>query len=208
MQADGFRALIQRAHAGDRQAMDLLLAAVLPDLQCRARRYRSADQPDASAADLVQVACLHAWQKLDQFDCAGDSETTRTQFRAWMLRILDSQGLNALRFRSTQRRKPSQPLLRLTASGPGEADDTVNRLDPAADESTPSAAARGGEQSDLIRRALNALPEEDRAIIELHYFEEVSLRQIAARLQLSEDRVRSRYHSALRRLERELGGLV
>ena len=34
-----------------------------------------------------------------------------------------------------------------------------------------------------------------------------SLRQIAARLQLSQDRVRDRYHVTLRRLERDLGSL-
>ena len=48
----------------------------------------------------------------------------------------------------------------------------------------------------------------DREIVRLCFFDGLSLRQIAERLQLSYDKVRQRYHRSLKVLERELGGLL
>jgi len=209
MQSDGFRDLVRRAQARDRQAMDQLLAAVRPALQHHARPYATLDQPEASASDLVQSACLHAWQKLAQFACGADDAQTLAQFRAWMIRILHRLGLNAVRSRSAQCRQPPGICFLLGLSRPAEGADREDRAEPIAPDATPSSQARTGERTRLLHQALANVPADtDRAIVRLRFFEGQSLRQIAAHLQLSEDKVRERFHFTLRRLERELGGLL
>jgi RNA polymerase sigma factor (sigma-70 family) len=205
MPADAFRDLIRRAQARDRQAMDQLLAQVRADLHWHARRYATVDQPDASASDLVQNTCLHAWQKLTLFECGPDDPQTVALFRAWMIRILHRVGLNVIRFRSAQRRKPPRPTVRL---GKGRPDSSDAGPEPVAPCATPSSLARTGEETHLLRRALENLPHDlDRTIVSLRFFEGLSLRQVAERLQLSPDKVRERCHFTLRRLQRELGEL-
>ena len=61
------------------------------------------------------------------------------------------------------------------------------------------------ERSLLVQRALENIPDEaDREIIRLFFFEQLSLSQIAQRLDWSYDRVRERYRQGMRQLERLL----
>src|SRR5687768_16044278 len=99
--------------------------------------------------------------------------------------------MNVARARSTHRRRPPAPLVRLSPAGP---DDTARGVEPAAHGATPSSAARGNETSDIIRQALGRLPADDRDIIERHDFDGLSLRQIAARRGVREDEVRRSYY--------------
>src|SRR5205823_6394028 len=76
-------------------------------------------------------------------------------------------------------------------------------IDPAASDPTPSANVQADEQARLIRAALERIPDTtDREMVRLCFFEGLSLRQIAERLNLTYDEVRERYHSSLRLLER------
>ncbi len=189
--------------------MDQLLALIRPDLQRRAGSYAAPDQPEASASDLVQNVCLRAWQNLHQFGCGADDDQACAQFRAWVIQILHRLGLNTIRFRTAQRRRPGQQLIRLGGCGQGDSSPAGTGPEPAANVSTPSSRACAGEQASRVQQALAKVPEPtDRAIVRLRFFEGLSLRQIAERLHLSEDKVRERYRVTLRRLQRELGGLT
>ena len=55
-----------------------------------------------------------------------------------------------------------------------------------------------------VRSALDHLPEDERAAIEVAYFEGYTYREAAARLDVPEGTVKSRIRSGLRRLHREL----
>src|SRR5262249_42100972 len=161
---DGFRDLILRAQAGDRRAMDEALEAVRPELQARAGRFAAPDRPEASASDLVQEVCLRAWEKLGQFTGEGTDQRTRSAVRGWVLSLLDSQGLTAVRHRNAQRRSPPGAVLRLAPA------DASDGLEPPADQPTPSARAGAFEEADLLRAALDRLPEGDRDIVRLRFF--------------------------------------
>jgi RNA polymerase sigma factor (sigma-70 family) len=209
MQAHGFRELVKRAQEGHPEALDQLLSAVRPELVRRARSYMTDEHPESSASDLVQNVCLRAWRNLAQFRCGADDEQTWLQFRAWMLRILARLGLNAVRSRSAQRRRPPQRPLRIGVSRPGERDGSRQVAEPPGDDSTPSSRVRAREEAALLRQALCTLPDAlDRTILEMRFFDGLPLRQIAARLRLSEDKVSERCHFSLRRLERHLRGLL
>ena len=198
--------LIARAQEGDRSSMDRLLEILQPFLERRARRYASSDQGCESTSDLVQEAWLRAWQNLDQFNGAERVEDTPKLFRAWVARIVHSIALNRLRDGKTQRRLPRGravvPLEDVRSGG-------VAGNSPRHPGPSPSVAVNTSDEARLVHEAMLELPDEvDRSIIELRFFEGLSLREISDRLKLSYDRTRERYHASMNVLERRLGGLA
>lgn len=202
MGPDNFLSLLNRARAGDRQAIDELLSGVRPWLEQQAHRFADPEQPDASVSDLVQQAWLKAWQSLAQFQGAADDEQAQAMFRGWLGTIVHRLGLNAVRDRKAQVRHPGGKMVRLDAL-------TEDRIDPPGSEPSPSAGLTLEEQIRRVRESLAKIPDAaDREIIRLRFFEGKSLRQIAEKLRLNHETVRQRYHAVLRHLERELGGLL
>jgi RNA polymerase sigma factor (sigma-70 family) len=201
--SDGFNVLLRRAQTGDRQALGALLAALRPYLEKVARRYAASSSASPSVSDLVQDACLRVWRKLDQFQGTDDDGQTLALFRAWVERIVWRLGQNSRRDRKARRRSPAQGLVRLA-----EPDGAGGTGEPPGREPTPSVNLRRVEQHESVRAALERLPSEPgRVIVRLHFFEGVSLREVARRLSLSYDQVRERYRVSMRFLERELGPL-
>jgi RNA polymerase sigma factor (sigma-70 family) len=185
--------------------LEALLVIVRPWLEQSARRYADPQRESASTSDLAQEAWLRAWQKLSQFQGADTDDETAARFRAWVNRMVQRLGKNAVRHRTAQHRKPPGKLRRLDAPPPA-AQDSQAKLDPAASEPTPSALVAADEQARRVRAALIKLANEiDREILRLRFFDGLSLRQIAERLQWNHEKVRQRYHAALRLLEREMG---
>lgn len=64
----------------------------------------------------------------------------------------------------------------------------------------------GWEQRDRVRAALASLSVEHRAVIELHFFQELSQREVGAALDLSQSAVHARLKRGLERLRVALGG--
>lgn len=208
MQADGFRELLRDAQAGDRAAAERLLAVVRQHLAQSAVKFADVGHAAESTSDLVQEASLKLWQRLDQFRGGESDEECLAMFLAWSVQIVNRLGLNAQRDRSTQRRSPAGPVLRL-ATRSGDGADSGWPAEPASAGQTPSANVRAGEEATVIRDAVNRLPDElDRAMLRLRFFEGRSLRQIAEELPLSYDQVRDRFRAIMQRLERELEGLL
>src|SRR6516165_10556226 len=180
MHPNGFRDLVDRARHGDREAVERLLTLIRPWLDDLARGR-------ADPADLAQEAWLRSWQKLDQFQGGGDDSQTLALFRAWLRRIVERLGLNRARDEQAQSRKPPGPLLRL---------DQPLEAEPAALEPPPAAHAEAVERAERVRHALERLPDDtDRAIVRLRFFEGLSLRQVAERLQRNHELVRQRFHA-------------
>jgi RNA polymerase sigma factor (sigma-70 family) len=204
----GFHNLVHRAQAGDPQAVAQLLELIRPRLEELAGGYADPAEPAASTADLVQQAWLRAWQKLDQFHGGADDAQTWGKFSAWLAQIVRRLGQDARRTRA-RHGPPSGKLRRLHARTPGESTTQGSRADPAASGPTPSAAIQAEEQAQMIRAALAKLADAtDREILRLRFFEGLSLRQVAERVQLNHETVRQRYHTTLRRLRRELGDIL
>ena len=99
MHAEGFHELLRQAQAGDRQAVDQLLAAIRPDLERLARPYADPGRPDESASDLVQSVLLRAWQNIEQFHGGSGDDETFAMFQGWIAQIAHRLGLNAVRDR-------------------------------------------------------------------------------------------------------------
>lgn len=127
------------------------------------------------ARDVVQGAFVKAWEKLPGFD-------PRYRFFSWMYRIVVNESLNA-----RERRRPTVPLAAgLRAAG------------------GPEEALRGRERADSLQAALLSLSADDRQVIGLRHFAELSYAEIGEALGLAEKTVKSRLHEARQRLGRVL----
>jgi len=153
----------------------------------------------ALAEDLAQEAFLRVYQARERYQ-------PEARFTTWLYRIATNLALNAIRDRR------SDPVVLDTAA---EADgEFASALDRAADK-RPTMEERLAEsdRQRLIREAIEALPEKQRAAVILHKYQDVDYRQIASILKVSESAVKSllfRAYESLRvRLEPLLqGGLV
>jgi RNA polymerase sigma factor (sigma-70 family) len=206
MRWHGVHALVAKAKAGDEAAWRDLCALANPYLLGLAQRLLGHGWPDRSVSDLTQETWLRAWRNLADFRGGQDDDQTGALFRAWLGSILKNTARNDSRFASARRRKGPGPAVRLDAAPPD--DSTWHGEAPAARDPSASANLRGEEQRALIRQALEELDDPvDVEILRLHFFESVSLTQIARRLDVTLDRVRQRFHRSLERLRPKLDAL-
>ena len=70
---------------------------------------------------------------------------------------------------------------------------------------SPSEEAIQEELRQRVRHALDALEDVDREVLLMHYVEQMTLREIAATLELSESATKSRHIRALDKLARQMG---
>jgi RNA polymerase sigma factor (sigma-70 family) len=198
----GFNDLLQQARGRDPEAQERLMRLVLPYLERQAGAMAGTSRASQSSSDLAQEALLRVWQKLDQFGGTGVDEESWAMFCAWAGQIVRRLGINSLRDRNAQRRRPPERVASLqeVGAGPGR-----RPADPPADDPTASALLRDAEQTELVRAALERAGDVPGLVVRLHFFEGLTLREIASRLDLTYDQVRERFQMGLRRLERELG---
>jgi RNA polymerase sigma-70 factor (ECF subfamily) len=134
----------------------------------------------AEAEDAAQEAFVKAFHALDRFDPGRP-------FKPWLLRIVTNEALNALK---AVRRRRTLAERYSEASGPRGAAPSLD------------AAALGLERSRLLAQALDALQEEERLVISLRYFLELSEQEMAEALECRPGTVKSRLSRALERLRR------
>jgi RNA polymerase sigma-70 factor (ECF subfamily) len=153
----------------------------------------------ALAEDLAQEAFLRVYQARERYQ-------PEARFTTWLYRIATNLALNAIRDRR------SDPVVLEAAAEPDG--EFASALDRAADK-RPTAEERlvESDRHRLIREAIEALPEKQRAAVILHKYQDVDYRQIASILKVSESAVKSllfRAYESLRvRLEPlQQGGLV
>jgi RNA polymerase sigma factor (sigma-70 family) len=202
MQVHGFRDLVRKAQAGDPRALDDLFRDVLPYVERVVAGPAHPVRPGESVSDRTQDVCRRVFEKLAQFRGAGeapDDEQAWALFRGWVRRVAHGVVVNARRDNDRHRAMPLQ-----TAGADGSTNQGA-APEPAAPGAAPSSNLRAEERARLILEALHNLPDpQDREIVRLRFFEGLSLRQVADRLQLSYDKVRERFGFSLRRLQRHL----
>jgi RNA polymerase sigma-70 factor (ECF subfamily) len=162
-----------RARNGDASAFGLLVQTH----QEAAFRAAYLILRDAQAAeDIAQEGFVRAYRELHRF-------RQDDPFRPWLLRIVTNLALN-----ETRRRKRGLALLeRFGRLAP--------RLAPGPEHVTASA-----EQSQGVANAINRLPPDDRLILYLRYFLELSEADMARVIDRPAGTVKSRLHRAGRRL--------
>jgi RNA polymerase sigma-70 factor (ECF subfamily) len=154
------------------------------------RVLRAVLREDDEAADVMQEAYLRAYRELPRF--RGEAS-----FVTWLTRIALHEAFARLR-----RSRRLRPL-----GAPGEdAPSLPAPRDPAPD---PEHATGNRELREALRRELERLPEGLRAVFVLREVEELSTREAAQALTISEENVKVRLHRAKallrQRLDEQLG---
>lgn len=171
------RNLIQRCLDGDTSAFEPLVERYhRPLFRVAARMLGDREE----ARDVTQTAFFKAYVALAS--CDGERP-----FFSWIYRIVVNECLNTLRSRRSMQPVPLD-------------DDQLPRTAAARD------LAEAGERHARIRQALLQLTAEQRDVIVMRHFAELSYADIAADLGLEEKTVKSRLFSARQRLCQLLAG--
>ena len=154
-------ALGERCREGDASAWTSLFPVVWPVLVTFVNRlYHSLDEQDAE--DVAQTSLQAAIKGIHTF--SGES-----LFRAWLFGIASQQARALFRRKSAAKRG-------LTLVVP--ISSSTDRSDDAA--KSPSDATAERDRATILHRALERLPEEDRDLVHLHFFGELTFKEIGA----------------------------
>ena len=190
--------LVRSAKSGDREAMAAIYEATYPELW---RTVRAMVKNGEDVNDILQDSYLKAFSKLELLE-------DEAALRPWLRQIAANTARDQLR--------RSKPLLfsELTE----EEAAPLPELPEQDERALPEQALEQKERARLVRELLEALSDGQRLILGLYYYEDLSVRQIAETLEISENTVKSqlwagrkRIESRVRELERQgfsLGGLA
>ncbi|MEA2935430.1 MAG: hypothetical protein QOD74_2076 [Variibacter sp.] len=172
MQTTSDDVLIGRIANGDRLAMQVLFARH----HVRVYRFVLRLVGDASRAeDLISDVFLDVWRQAGRFE-------GRAQVTTWLLAIARFKALSALR------KKPDQEL----------DDEAAGAIEDTAD--TPEVTVQKKEKSEILRECLKSLTAEHREIIDLVYYHEKSVEEVAEIVGIPENTVKTRMFYARKRL--------
>ncbi len=185
------------ARAGSREALGEVLSQYHFYLLEIARRELGHDLlPKGGASDIVQETFLEAQRSFARF--AGHSDA---ELRAWLRRLLLHRTAKlGRRFRATHKRRLAREVSLDAPAAPAAA---ANRLAAAA-QPTPSAHLMAAERQDVLRRALDRLPDDYRTVMLLRYQQGMTFDEIGRDMRRSGDAVRMLWSRALERLKHEL----
>ena len=151
-----------------------------------------------SAEDVLSEAYGNAAKRLDYFAAHGDVPIYYKLRTILMQTIADierrhlkAQGRNA--YKEVEGQRPE-----------GEGQNAVPFDNIPADITSPASRVDRDERHAILRRALAAMPENDRAILVMRHFDGMGNAECAAALGLTEKAASIRYVRALERLRRKL----
>ena len=180
MQGDDVK-LIQRILAGDENAFESLVQKYQRQVHAHILRKIGDFQ---IAEDITQETFLRVYQKLDTLN-------NPAQFSKWLYAIVDHLCIAWFR----KNRLQTQSLQEIHISETDE--ETYSRY-----IATEHAKAMAESQRDLVKKLMTTLKEDDREVITLHYFEEMTSSEIGETLGVPENTIKSRIRRARQRLRK------
>ena len=172
VQATSDDVLIGRIAGGDRLAMQVLYA------RHHVRVYRFVlrlVRNEAAAEDLISEVFLDVWRQANRFE-------GRSAVSTWLLSIARFKALSSLRRRSEE-----------------ELDEEhAETIEDQGDD--PEVAAQKRDKANIMRQCLTALSPEHREVIDLVYYHEKSVEEVAGIIGIPEATVKTRMFYARKRL--------
>jgi RNA polymerase sigma-70 factor (ECF subfamily) len=173
--------LVERIRSGDRYAFNLLVWKWEKPIYNLALRVLGSEE---DAAEVCQEVFIKAYMHIHEF--RGDA-----RFSTWLYRIAINCCHNHLRRRQRQRKLQVQ------------VPDVEGAAAPDAE-----AVIHQTQLVDRIHRALQALPEDQRLVVELRVMHELSVEEVARIMGIPEGTVKSRLYYAVKRLRELLRPLL
>jgi RNA polymerase sigma-70 factor, ECF subfamily len=171
-QATSDEVLIGRIAKGDRLAMQVLFT------RHHVRVYRFVLRlvaNEAVAEDLISEVFLDVWRQADRFEGRSAAST-------WILAIARFKALSALR------KRPEE----------GLDDEAAAAIEDQSDD--PEISMQKTDKSQVLRKCLDALSPEHREIIDLVYYHEKSVEEVAEIVGIPENTVKTRMFYARKKL--------
>jgi len=172
MQATSDEVLIGRIANGDRLAMQVLFA------RHHVRVFRFVVRlvrNESTAEDLISEVFLDVWRQADRFE-------GRSAVSTWLLAIARFKALSALR------RRPDEEL----------DEETAGAIEDPSDD--PEVALDKKDKGGIVRKCLTGLSAEHREIIDLVYYHEKSVEEVAEIVGIPENTVKTRMFYARKKL--------
>lgn len=172
MQTTSDEVLIARIAGGDQMAMRTLFA------RHHVRVYRFVlrlVRNQATAEDLISEVFLDVWRQAAKFE-------RRSAVSTWMLSIARFKALSALRRRSEEDLD----------------EETAERIEDQSDD--PELALAKKDKGAVLRQCLTALSTEHREVIDLVYYHEKSVEEVAEIIGIPEATVKTRMFYARKKL--------
>jgi RNA polymerase sigma-70 factor, ECF subfamily len=172
MQTTSDEVLIARIAGGDRLAMQVLFA------RHHVRVYRFVlrlVRNEATAEDLISEVFLDIWRQAGKFE-------GRSAVSTWMLSIARFKALSALRRRQDDELD----------------EETAERIEDQADD--PETALAKKDKGAVLRQCLSGLSAEHREVIDLVYYHEKSVEEVAEITGIPEATVKTRMFYARKKL--------
>ena len=142
------------------------------------------------AEDVLQEIFVQVWRKADQYNPEVGAP------KNWLVRIAHNRAINVLRSRRVQEKKSM-----ISLSQESETGEEIVQLDSG--ENPLLDTIRQGE-SESISRAMSALPVDQRALVELAFYEGYSHSEIAESLGMPLGTVKTRIRAGIQSLRSEL----
>jgi RNA polymerase sigma-70 factor (ECF subfamily) len=174
---------VMRSTAGDHRAFEALVKAY--GARVYTHVYRLVGNRE-EAEDLTQETFLRAYRSIASYDPSRP-------FKNWIYAIATRVAFNALR--SSKRRNAAMPI--------GSRTDTLDWREPESPEEGPRHSAARSDVKARIANALLALSPQSAALVHMHYYEGMTLREAAEVLGVSAEAAKVAMHRARKRL-REL----
>ena len=172
MQATSDEALIGRIAGGDKVAMQVLFA------RHHVRVYRFVlrlVRNETTAEDLISEVFLDVWRQAAKFE-------SRSAVSTWLLAIARFKALSSLRKRSEEELD----------------DETAAAIEDTGDD--PEVAVQKKDKSEALRKCLIQLSPDHREIIDLVYYHEKSIEEVAEIIGIPENTVKTRMFYARKKL--------
>ncbi len=171
-------ALVRKAREGDVDAFETLVRTYQQRVYAVCRRLTGAHQ---SADDLAQETFIKAYFALGRFD-------PRWPIYPWLRRIAVNASLNYLKVRGRERSLDEAPRAERLA-------------DPRPADSRPEVRLEQAEFEARFERSIASLPEEQRSVFVLKFYEGLSYEEIARTLDVPAGTVMSRLARARQKLK-------
>ncbi len=170
--------LVMLTLAGEQSAYEVLVVRYQRAVILTAQ---SVTKSEFMAEDAAQDAFVTAWMKLNTLQDAR-------KFGSWVCRIAKNCALNMIsRYRSFL---------------PLDVVENINTADTCS--LNPAEEYEISEQRDEVKNSVAKLPKKIRQIINLHYFDGLSIAEIADRMRVSEGTVKWQLHDGRKRIRKEL----
>ena len=180
--------VIERAKKNDQEALTEIYRYSAPAIYKAVKVFI---KDDDTVNDIIQDTYVKAFTRLDQLQ-------NPDRLMPWLKMIATNTAKDWL--------KKSKPVL-FSEIGQEDTADELSFEESIEDEKldqNPELAADQKEVSRLVMEILDQLPEDQRLVVGMFYYEEMSVKDIAATLELSENTVKSRLSYARKKIKEQV----